>query len=383
MKRLSLIIVILILAGTSAKAQQTRKTDDGLLLQYYQNQQFKEALSYLKTVYTEPVTDTKELSNMAYTASMAGKLADAETYYQRVYDADTTSLTALYNIAGINMRRGNATRAAFYYEKYILKDSTNFQAYKQLAYISTGKFDVVGQLNYLQKANAIDPTEFDVASDLGDLYIKLDSLPPAEKVFNQALAADSENVYLLQGLLKLYSAQKKWEKTVKSGQQLLQLGDMAITTISKLGIAYYRLKNYECGLETLLTLTEDQQTETTYYYIGVCYKELKDQKNAVLYFNKAAVASISPATATYYNEMADSYESLKQLKTALSTYKKALLYNDDPLTYYYLGALYDSKFKDKRNALKYYKKYINGKPEKWQQGYVNYSRRRIAELSRK
>jgi len=57
-----------------------------------------------------------------------------------------------------------------------------------------------------------------------------------------------------------------------------------------------------------------------------------------------------------------------------------LLYNINPLTYYYLGALYDSKLGDKRNALKYYKKYITAKPEKWQKGYMDYSKQRIAEL---
>ncbi|GAA4085477.1 hypothetical protein GCM10022392_02850 [Mucilaginibacter panaciglaebae] len=364
-------------------AQQTRKTDDGLLLQYYQNQQFKEALSYLKSIYTEPVSDVRELSNLAYTASMAGKLADAETYYQRVYYTDTTNLIALYNVAGINLRRGNAVRAAGYYQKYILKDSSNFWVYKQMAGISSQNYDEPRQLNYLKKANNIDPTEFDVASDLSDLFIKSDSLPQAEKVLNQALVADPENIVLLQSLLRLYSARKKWVETVKTGEQLLKLGDISISTNTKLGIAYYQLKNYQCGLETLLALPEAQQNETTCYYTGVCYKQLKDQKNAIVYLNKAVVASISPATATYYNEMADSYEALKQLNTALLTYKKALLYNDDPLTYYYLGALYDSKFGDKRNALKYYKKYIAGKPDKWQQGYINYSKQRIAELGRK
>jgi len=314
---------------------------------------------------------------------MAGKLADAETYYQRVYDNDTTSLTALYNIAGINTRRGNLAKAAGYYKKYILKDSTNFLVYKQMARISAQNYDESGQINYLKKANQIDPTEFDVASDLSDLFIKSDSLPQAEKVINKALVSDPENIVLLQSLLRLCSAQKKWAEAIKTGEQLLQLGDIAISTNTKLGIAYYQLKNYQCGLETLLALAKEQQNETTYYYTGVCYKELKDQKNAIIYLNKAVVASISPATGTYYNEMADSYEGLKQLKTALLTYKKALLYNDDPLTYYYLGALYDSKFRDKRNALKYYKKYVNGKPEKWQQGYVNYSKQRIAALGGK
>lgn len=372
---------LLFLTGISI-AQQSRKTDDALLLQYYQNQQFKEALDYLKTVYTEPVSNAKELANLAYTASMAGQLVDAEGYYQRVYDADTTSLSALYNIAGINMRRGNSVKAANYYQQYILKDSNNFSVYKQLAHIAAERYDKPGRLKYLRKANQIDSTEFNVASDLADLYIMADSLPPAEKVLNKALIADPENMVLLQSLLSLYSAQKKWPLSVQTGERLLQLGDVAITTVNQTGIAYYQLKNYPCGLEVLLSLGHDQQTETTAYYIAACYKQLKDQKNAIVFFNEAIKLSISPATATYYNEMADSYETLSLFKTALATYKKALLYDNGPLSYYYLAALYDSKLNNKSNALKYYKKYTSSMPPKWQKHYVDFSIQRIAALGK-
>ncbi|WP_214071083.1 tetratricopeptide repeat protein [Mucilaginibacter sp. dw_454] len=380
MKSTLFVLLFFLSISLFAQAQQARKTDNDLLLQYYQNQQFNEALSYLKTVYAEPVTNTKELANLAYTASMAGKLPNAENYYQRVYDTDTTSLSALYNIAGISLRRGNSAKAAIYYQKYILKDSTNFQAYKQLATISAGRAAIAAQLNYLKKANKLDPTEFDVASDLSDLYVKLDSLPPAEKVVNQALAADPENVYLLQSLLRLNSAQKKWTACVKTGEQLLQLGDAAVSTVTKLGIAYYQLKQYECGIETFLALPETNQDETTCYFTAACYKELKDQKNAILYFGKAVKLSISPSTAIYYSEMADSYETIGQLKKALAAYQKALLYNDSPLTYYFMATLYDIKLKDHHNALKYFKKYVATKPGRNEQAYLDYASQRIAGL---
>jgi len=382
MKHLFFLTSLTLLSIKTIMAQQTRKADDGLLLQYYQNQQFKEALEYLKATYAEPVTELKELANLAYAAAMANKLTDAEGYYQRVYDADTTNLKALYNIAGINMRRGNIAKAANYYQKYNSKDSTNFFVYQQLAHIAGTQGDNYNQLIYLRKANKIDSAEASVASDLADLYIKSDSLPPAEIVLNKALIADSANIVLLQSLLALHSAQRKWKESVKTGEQLRRLGDASVTTINKLGSAYYQLKNYKTGLDILLSLGE-QKTETTDYFIAVCYKELKDPKNAILYFNEAIKLSISPATSTYYNEMADSYESLSLTKTALATYKKALLYDKNPLTYYYMAALYDTKLKDKRNALKYYKIYTRSKPPKWQKGYIEYSVQRVADLGGK
>jgi len=282
---------------TLSYGQQTRKSDDALLVEYYQNQRFGDALNYLKTVYTEPVNDTKELSRLAYTASMANKLTDAESFYQRIYSNDTTDKAAIYNMAAINIRRGNSTRAEYYYQKYILKDSSNFSVYKQLAAIGFSKGDVAKQVNYLQKANKIDSTEFDVASDLSDRYVLMDQLPKAEKVLSGALAADPENIILLQSLLKLQCAQTKWAAAIKTGEQLLQLGDNSGPTVIKLGMAYYKAKNYRCGIETLLALPETQQTETSAYYTAACYKQLKDQKNAIFYLEKAVILSKSSSTS--------------------------------------------------------------------------------------
>jgi hypothetical protein len=220
----------------------SQQVNDALLLDYYQNQRFAEAATYLKSAYAEPVNDLKALSRLAYTSQMAGKLADAERYYQRILNTDSTNTAILYNLAALNQRRGNNSKAEVYYKKILLKDTTNFQVYKQLATISHNKADIISKLVYLQKANKIDSVDFDVASDLSDLYVTLKQLPQAEKVLNIAIAADPENIVLLQSLLKLTYAQKKWQQVIKTGEQLLALQDY--TQRQKLGIAYYNAKNY-------------------------------------------------------------------------------------------------------------------------------------------
>lgn len=111
MKYQPILLTILLFFAINSYAQETRKTDDALLLEYYQNQRFSDALSYLKTIYTEPVTDAKELSRLAYTSNMARLLPDAESYYQRIYDKDSTNQLVLYSLASINQRRGNNSNA--------------------------------------------------------------------------------------------------------------------------------------------------------------------------------------------------------------------------------------------------------------------------------
>jgi tetratricopeptide (TPR) repeat protein len=184
-------------------------------------------------------------------------------------------------------------------------------------------------------------------------------------------------------LLDLNYVKEKWPEATKTVEQLLLLGDSTTATISKLGTAYYQTQNYLCGIAVLTALRELEQTETTAYYTAVCYKQLKDQKNAIFYLKKALLLSISPNAATYYNEMADSYETNKQFKQAQDAYQKGLLYNEKPITYYFLATLFDTELKDKKNAVKYYKKYIAAKPDEKQKTYINYSLARITELSHK
>jgi tetratricopeptide (TPR) repeat protein len=384
MKSIFTSLLIFIAFYTACYAQQTRKTDDALLLEYYQNNRYADAFNYLKTVYTEPVTDAKELSRLAYTASMGGKLAEAEGFYQRMYDRDTTDKASLQNMANINLRRGNVFKAESFLKKYILIDSTNFDVYKDLANFSIKRVDFTSQLKYLQKANKLDSTEFDVASDLSDLYVKLQQFAQAEKVLSVAIAADPENIILLESLLRLASAQKKWPLAVKTGEQLIKAGDESAFVTTKLGVAYYHTKNYRCGIEILVAMPEISQTEVTAYFTAACYKQLKDQKNAISFFEKAIKLSISPSTNTYYSEMADSYETIRQLSKAQASYQKALLYDEKPLTFYFLANLYDVKLNDQKSALKYFKKYLAAKPdENEEKEYIAYTKSRLEQLTAK
>ncbi len=108
---------------------------------------------------------------------------------------------------------------------------------------------------------------------------------------------------------------------------------------------------------------------------------LKDQKKAIFYFTKAITLSISTSTGTYYNEIADSYETQKAFKKAQDNYLKGLLYDEQPMTYYYLATMFDSELKNKKSALKYYKKYVAAKPDEKQKKYKDFSEARIVALS--
>jgi tetratricopeptide (TPR) repeat protein len=339
----TLICIAFCLVSFIGFAQEATKVDDALLLDYYQAQRFGEAADYLKKSYTEPINSIKALGQLAYTCNMAGRLAEAEGYYQRIYAIDSTNTPVLYSLGSLNLRRGNITKAEAYYKRITARDTTNFMVYKQLAQISHDKNDIPSYIDYLQRANKLNPAEPDVASDLSDVYVDIKFNDQAEKVLSLAIAADPANIVLLKSQMKLQYSQKKWPETISTCLKLMDNGDMSGFVVNKLGVAYYNIKSYECSIAAFLSVDAREQNETSYYYIALAYKALKDQPMAIFYLSKALDEAISPNTASYYGEIADSNEKL----------------------------------------FRYYKKYLALKPpvEK-QKKYMDYSKSRIAALAR-
>jgi len=377
-------ILTLILVGmfNSLIAQQNIKADDSLLLEYYQTQRFSEAADYLKKTYPEPVSDVKILSGLAYASQMAGRLPDADGYYQRIYNADTTNIATLFNLGSINARRGNDAKAIGFYKKILIKDSTNFNVLKQMGTLSQNAGNVTDAMNYLRKANKINPVEPNVAYDLANFYLNFKLYKNADTVVYIALQADTSNLLLLFAKAQTVYRLEKYPETVEVCNKLIKSGDQISVVINMLGISYFHLNQYVNSINTFKILEQNQTpSETSYYYTAMSYKALKDQKMAIIYFNKAIKEAVSPNASSYYSEVGDSYDKLHQLKKSVNAYEKSLLYGVTPITYYALANMYDSELKNKNQALQNYRKYLKSNPPQEQYSYITYAKRRIAELA--
>jgi tetratricopeptide (TPR) repeat protein len=381
MKKLALSLIT-IFFNLVAIAQETPKANDAILLEYYQGQRYQDAEEYLKKTFPEPVTDLNILAKLAYTAQMAGKLADAEGYYQRVYELDSTKTSVLFNLGSINLRRKNYLKAEVFYKKIMEKDTGNFMVYKQLAEISFEKGEQAQNITYLTKANQINPADPDVASGLSDILINFKKYDQAEKVLGQAIISDPENIELLYSLVGLYSSESKFRETKETCLKLIQLGDKSAFVLTKIGFAYYNLKEYECAIDALLNIPTQYQGESVFYITGMAYKGLGDQPKTVEFMKRAIDAGISPDIADYYGEIGGGEEKLKKNKAAATAYQKALEFNEDPTILYLLANLYDTKLKDKKKAVFYYKRYIASNPSSKKQTYIAYSKSRIEELAK-
>ena len=376
--KLCLITILILCMFNTIFAQDTAKFNNNLLLDYYQTQRYDKAADYLKLNNPEPITSIKTLKALAYCMQMQGHLPEAETYYQRVYQIDSTNTAVLFSLGNINLNRGNLPKAEIWYKKILSKDSTNFMVYKQLATINVQNNNFATALIYLIKANELNSIDADIAAGLSDLLINIKQYDKAEKVLNQAIETDTENMELLESLVKLEYSQSKWAQTIINCEKLMRLGNMSGPVLTKLGIAYFYLKDYKCSIESLALIDVMAQNETTCYYTAESYKALKDYTNAVTWYYKTIQIGISPNINNYYSEIADIYQTRRKFNKAETAYQKALQFYEKPLTYYMLAALYDTDLKNKKKALFYYKKFLSSKPKSDMQKYITYAKSRIS-----
>jgi tetratricopeptide (TPR) repeat protein len=356
--RFALFIIVFIIPYTSTIAQQVPVPDKEKLLEFYDSQKYDAAATYLQSIYQTDTVDPKALSQLGYVYMMSGRLPEAETIYLKMYAQNPQRIPVLFNLATLNVRRGNEEKAIAYYKEIITLDSTNFNVYKQLAALTKSE-DLLNKIKYLKKANSLNPIDADVVFSLCELFFKTNLFQNAEKILEPALKADTANIQLLKIKMPISMAAKKYQESVETGLKLMGHGDSSTYVINNMGKSYFLINDFKNGLKYFLMASDKMEdNEVLLYNIALCYRGLKDYKNAALYLDKTITEGISKKTASYYGLLGDSYEFTNQNEEAIKAYKRGLLFDNNGSLYYNIALVYETKFNDKKNAVSYYNLYL-------------------------
>lgn len=332
-----------------ATAQTIDKLDYQKLLQHYQAKQYSAATAYLQGIYKDS-SDLSILKQLSYSRLMDGNYIAAEKDYLYLNTKTPDDPAILTALADINRRRNQHNLAIELYTAVVKIDTVNFHAYKQLALLNPD-LQSPSRKAYLLKASTLNPYDTKVAIQMADSYFKDIQFNEAEGILNTALAADTGNTSLMQAKMPILMALKKYSEAIKTGKTLL--------------------RKYKAPPENLL------------YQMAICYREKKDHKTAVTYFQSAIKEGISSKTASYYGLLGESYESMKQNKEALEHYKKGLQFENNGSLYYNIALLYEDKLNDKKNAISYYTQYLNSiKDIEKQKRHIAFIKNKIEELKR-
>jgi tetratricopeptide (TPR) repeat protein len=120
-----------------------------------------------------------------------------------------------------------------------------------------------------------------------------------------------------------------------------------------------------------------------YYYLGMCYKELKRYDDAIKELSISAKLQQNDFLAEVRTQIAASYYAQKNYSEALKYYQDAFRENpDNKKLIFYIAAVYDHYYKDKTIAIKYYQKYLTLGKDK-DKKLVSYAMDRINALVEK
>jgi len=374
-------LICLGIQGSIGYAQESQP-DDGKLLELYQAQQYREAANYLRSFYPDTITDPEVLNRLGYCYRMAGDYGQAEPYYRQLYALDSVHVPTLLNLAAVYVQRGRYSLAADYYWRVINVDSNHVSAYRALSGLKKREGDLATAFDYLYRANSLQPKDSEIAYDFAQLCMELEQYGQADTVLQLALEVDPQHELLLLRKIKVAEQLKHYPEMVVLGEQLVEQGDASRQVLSLLARGYFHTQHFaDCEeiYNRLLALYK-QMGEIDHYYLAMAYKAMKRYKEGLASMDNVLELAISPNTAFYYGRKADLHDLANQPSAAVSSYLRSFQFDIISLHYYSMAVVYDRKLNDTRNALRYFRLYIDQHPSGEEQVYVDYALRRIDEL---
>jgi tetratricopeptide (TPR) repeat protein len=314
---------------------------------------------------------------MGYCCTQLGRYFDAKSHYTAILKFDFKNISALSALGAIYERENNYREALLYYRQFAIVDSTNSFAFKRCGNAALKLGQTIDAIHNLLKARLLNPTDMEVIEQLSSLAIAAGQLEDAEKLLDEGLEIDGNNIRLLQTQARLWSKRKEYQLAADAIEKTLYQGDTSDYYQMLLAISYCQLDSFDKAiyhLEDLVTRKKD--TEQTHEYLGFAYRKRGDLALGQFHYEMAIKMGISEKIDAYYANLGETLEKQGKYREAIAQYEKAYSYNSKAAYLFCLGYNYDLAYKEKRTALKYYKQYLASQDKEYQ----DYTLKRVEAL---
>lgn len=376
------LILFCVLNLTLTQAQEV--ADDPMWLEKYQtaldfisSYQFEPALVILDSCHQADSQNKDYLLRMGYCCTQLGRFFDAKSHYTAVLKLDFKNIAALSALGSIYERENNFREALLYYRQFAIVDSTNSFAFKRCGSNALRLGQTIDAISNFLKARELNPRDMEVIEQLSSIALAAGQLDDAEKLLDEGLEIDGNNIRLLQTQARLWTKRKEYRLAADAIEKTLYQGDTSDYYQMLLAISYCQLDSINKAiyhLEHLVNRKKD--TEQTHEYLGFAYRKKGDLPQSQFHYETAIKMGISEKIDVYYANLGETLEKQGKHREAIAQYEKAYSYNPKPEYLFFLGYNSDSAFKDKRVALKYYKQYLASKHKE----YASYTQNRADEL---
>jgi tetratricopeptide (TPR) repeat protein len=348
------VLVLLNALFCNSNWAQSPMVDKGKLTDFFQNQQFEEAISYLQPAVGQDSNNLQLLGFLGYAHYMNDDLPVAEHYYQKILGADSNNQSALRYLTSINFNSNPAIALEF--ARRLVNSQPSKAAYKRtLGDLLRRMHEKDSALVFYNSAYDMAPNDQRNAGTLADALIDNKSFSRADSILDAGLAKDSLNLSLLKLRIRSAYEAKDYPRVIPPGEKLIGQHDISLGAMTQLVLSYYNLKKYtDCIRVCEYLLTNELEVESIYYYEAKAWAKLNNFARSNELLQTCLSKSISKTAELYYYNLGENYESLKQYKKAVAQYDTAYYLFRNPIMYYNCGRICESKLKNMKLAKKYY-----------------------------
>jgi len=350
--------------SVNALAQQG-EIDKNKIADFFQNEQYKEAIKYLESDTASHPNDIYGLNSLGYAYYMNKDFEAAKSTYLKAFTSDTLNFTANKYLALINTRYKQYDEALGYYKRLIKTQPENGILYKYLGDVYSEKDNTDSALMTYAAAYNLQPLNEKIISAYATQLLENKNYKSADSVLNAFLAHDSSNVSAMILAVRSAYEQADYQQAATFSDRWRNVDFVDINTTVHLAISNFNLKNYILSFRLCDTLLQQGiDAESVLYYASRAMYKLNEFKKSNELLAQCLSKAITANADTYFSSKADNFEALKQYKKAIAAYDTAWYLFRNPLSLYNIGRLYESGLNNKKLAYQYYSKYLrSGKPK--------------------
>jgi tetratricopeptide (TPR) repeat protein len=332
--------------------------DKNKVVEYFQNQQFEEAIDYLLPAAVADSQNISLLGYLAYANYMNDNTAAAEKYYQDIFSIDSLNIPAIQYLAILN-KNDNPGEALQYTRRLVSLQPGKAAHYRSMGELFKRKEKKDSAFVYYSKAYQLSPKDYRNGTALADILIDDRLYARADSIIEAGLVQDSVNVSFLKLRIRSAYNADDYENVRLPGERLIRLDESPLTALTQVVIAYYNLKLYtDCIRVCEYLAFKGYAIDNILFYEAKAWARLKDFNKSNELLKICVNLSISKDAEMYYYNLALNYESLKQYKKAVGNYDTAYYLFKNPVMNYNSGRICEINLKNMQLARKYYTAYL-------------------------
>jgi cytochrome c-type biogenesis protein CcmH/NrfG len=358
MRRNLLVVAANILFIFNATAQPA-VIDKNKVSDFFQNQQYDEALQYLSPALPADSNSISLLGYIGYAHYMNDNKKAALACYQHLFTLDSTNIPALSYLVFLQMNEDKNKTVELCHRLIALQPGKSTWWRILGEQIRVSQPDTA--LDLLQHAFQLAPRDAKNIAAYADLLIDKRYYPTSDTMLDAALQRDSTNLTFLRLRIKSAHSAGDYAAIVEPGERLIRLDVAAAVSgsLTYLALGYYEMKKYpDCIRVCEYMLGQGLQLESIYYYEARAWAKLKEYDKSNTLLDTCVEKAISKTADWYYYDMGTNYEGLHQYKMAIASYDTAYYLFKDPIMLYNCGRIAESNLKNNTLARKYYVRYL-------------------------